>query len=103
MFNCQKTFQNLVSLVFGFIDYARCMLLDKGCNEFVPSLHCNQSSIENLFSNIRMMEKDRSDIYGNDIMQQNVKQNIKMGKVSMSSTSYDVSLQMESTNPQLHV
>ena len=59
----KKTFQDWVSLVFGFIGYARCMLLDKYCNEFAPSLHCNQSSIENLFSNIRMMGKDRTDIY----------------------------------------
>ena len=101
-FIARKIFQNLVSLVFGFIGYARCMLLDKDCNEFFPSLHCNQSSIENLFSNIRMMGKDRTDIYGNGIMQQNVKQNIKMGKVSISSTSYDGSLQMESTNPQFY-
>ena len=78
------------------------MLLDKGCNEFVPSLHCNQNSIENLFSNFRMIGNDRTDVYGNVIIQQNVKQNIKMGKVSISSTSYDRYLQMESTNPQFY-
>ena len=88
----------MASLVFGFIGYAKCILTDKSIDEYVPALHCNQSSIENLFSNIRMMGKDRTDLYGNGIMQQNIKENIKMQKEYTASKAYGGNMRMESTN-----
>ena len=64
----KKTYHNIVSLVYGFIGYARQILNDTGDKEYVPALHCDQSSIEGLFSHVRANGKDRADLYGIGIM-----------------------------------
>ena len=70
----------MASLVFGFIGYAKYILADKSIDEYVHALHCNQSSIEIFFSNIRMMGKDRTDLYGNGIIQKKYKRKYKDAK-----------------------
>ena len=62
----------MLSLIFRFIGYAREMLKQGHIVKYVPALHCNQSSIEGLFSHIRVHGKDRKDLYGMGFMQQNI-------------------------------
>ena len=38
----------------------------------ILSLHCNQNSIENFFSRMRNLDKDRTGLYGGGVLQQNV-------------------------------
>ena len=49
--------------------------------DYVSALHSNQSTIESLFSNIRMNKKDRTDLYATGILEMNIayftKKNIK--------------------------
>ena len=67
----------MISLVYEFIRYAKKFFIDCDTNEYVPALHCNQSSIEDLFSHIRANDKDRTDLYGIGIMQQEISPQMK--------------------------
>ena len=53
--------------------------------EFVPALHCNQSSLEATFSSIRHLGKDRIDVYGTGILLSNIQaftqKNVKVMKL----------------------
>ena len=62
----------MVYLVYGSIEYVRRILNDSGDKEYVAALHFNQSSIRGLFSRIRANGKDRTDLYGFGILQQNI-------------------------------
>ena len=62
----------MLTLVCGFMAYAKSVLESSPEIKYVPGLHSNQSSIEGLFSNIRSMSKDRTDLYASGILQQNV-------------------------------
>ena len=59
-------------------------------DEFVPALYCNQSSIEGLFSQIRMMSRDRTDLYGVGILQQIISNSLKLSNVLMKSKTYPI-------------
>ena len=52
--------------------YAKIVLESSHEIKYVSGLHLNQSSIEDLFSNIHPMSKDRTDLYASGILQQNV-------------------------------
>lgn len=78
----------MVSLVYGFIGYARHLLNDSGDKEYVPALHCNQSSIDGLFSHVRANDKDKTDLYGLGIMQQNISGFMKCTRVKIKSNMY---------------
>ena len=67
-----KTYRNMLTLVRGFMAYAKSVLESSPEIMYVPGLHSNQSSIEGLFSNIRSMSKDRTDLYASGILQQNI-------------------------------
>ena len=58
--------------------------------EYVPALHCNQSSIEGLFSHIRMMGRDRTDLYGVGILQQNISNSLKLLNIFTTSKTYPI-------------
>ena len=72
----------MLSLVHGFIGYSRQILDCCETIQYIPALHCNQSSIEGLFSNIRANGKDRTDLYGVGIMQQNISSLMKKERES---------------------
>ena len=95
-FIAKKTYHNMLSLVHGFIGYARQILNKSETVEYIPALHCNQSSIEGLFSHIRANDKDRTDIYGIGIMQQNIRSQMKHNEKCMESKAYP---QNESERP----
>ena len=61
------TYRNLLTLVRGFMVYAKSVLEISPEIKYVPGLHSNQSSIEDLFSNICSMSKDRTDLYASGI------------------------------------
>ena len=71
------THNNLLTLVRVFLGYAEALLLVSKEGELVPALHCNQSSIEGLFSCIRGMGKDRTDLYTSGVLQHNLNNNFK--------------------------
>ena len=56
----------------------------------MPALHCNQSSIENFFSRMRNIDKDRTDLYGGGILQQNVMNDLHASnkKWKLGNSSY---------------
>ena len=104
-FIAKKTFQNLLSLVYGFMGYAKQILRMNNKCVYVPALHCNQSSIEGLFSHIRANDKDRTDRYGYGIMQQNISSFMKRKNMIINSTSYphgkcDVSYTRDNTTDE---
>ena len=61
----------------GFLGYAEPLLVLVQMDKLVPVLHCNQSSIEGLFSCIRGMGKNRTDLYAFGILQQNLFNTLK--------------------------
>ena len=63
-----KTHNNMNVLYKGFIEYARFIFESSDALEYVPALHSNQSSIENHFSCVREMDKDRCDLYGTGVV-----------------------------------
>ena len=83
-----KTHNNLNVLCKGYIEYARNVLSDADVNEYVPALHSNQSSIENHFSCIRAMDKDRTDVYGTGVVHTNMSVTIKCTTASKGNSSY---------------
>lgn len=65
-----STYTNLLTLVRGSIGiYRSILLLLSTKDEMVPALHCNQSSIQGLFSWIRGMGKDITYLYASGILQ----------------------------------
>ena len=44
-----QTYDNLLTLVRGFLGYAWYILHSSDVEKFVPALHCNQSSLEGSF------------------------------------------------------
>ena len=67
----------MISLVYGFLGYAKMILDESGVDEYVPAIYCNQSSIEGLFSHIKMMDRNRTDLYGVGISQHNISNFLK--------------------------
>ena len=61
-------------------------------------MHCNQSSIEGLLSHIRMMGKDRTDLYGCGIFEQNISRYLKVTLNEIKSASYPQELIGEESN-----
>ena len=90
-FIADQTFQNLLQCVGGFFAYSEAVLGLKGIDgiEFIPGLHSNQSSLENFFSRMRQLGKDRTDLYAGGVLQQNVMNDIhssqKKRKIGNSS------------------
>lgn len=41
-----KAFDNLITLVSGFLSYAEPILMISDNDEFISALHCNQSSMQ---------------------------------------------------------
>ena len=86
-----QTFNNLLQCVGGFFAYSEAILglNNDGMIQFIPALHCNQSSLENFFSRMRQLDKDRTDLYAGGVLQQNVMNDIhssqKKRKVGNSS------------------
>lgn len=74
-----KIYNSLLTLVRDFWD-VEYSIGHGNPNEFIPGLYCNQSSIENLFSNMRPMRKDRIDLYAVVITQRNIFINLKYSK-----------------------
>ena len=64
-------------MVREFLGYAEVLLLVSEDGELVPVLHCNQSIIEEIFSCIRGMGKDRTNLYASGVLQQNLNNNFK--------------------------
>ena len=68
-----QTYENIITLVRWFAGYTACILKNSYCEKFVHVLHCNQSKLEGLFSRIRHMDKDLTDLYdGGGVQQQNI-------------------------------
>ena len=78
-FIADQTFDNMLQCVGGFVAYSESILeLPGGINvSFIPGLHSNQSSLENFFSRMRQLGKDRTDLYAGGVLQQNVMNDIK--------------------------
>ena len=55
-------------------------------NEYMPALHSTQSSIENHFSCVRSIQKDITDLYGNAVVQSNVRANLKSFQLKGNSS-----------------
>ena len=67
------------------------MILDEsGVDEYVSVLRCNQSSIEGIFSHIRMMGRDRTNLYGVGILQHNISNCLKYSNVYTTSKSHPI-------------
>ena len=64
-----KLYRNLLTSVRGFMAYVKFVLESSPEIKYVPGLHPNQSSIEVLFSNIRSISKDRTNLYASGILQ----------------------------------
>ena len=78
----EQTHHNMNVLCKGYIEYARYIVKSSTANEYIPALHSSQSSIENHFSCVRGIGKDRTDLYGTAVVQLNVRSNMK-GTVAM--------------------
>ena len=91
LFVSDQTYENLLLCVGGFFAYSEALLMltESHSIKFIPGLHCNQSSIENFFSRMRNIDKDRTDLYGGGVLQQNVMNDIygsnKKRKIGNSS------------------
>ena len=70
-FIADQTYENILLCVGGFFAYSEALLmLPESYNiKFIPGLHYNQSSIENFFSRMRNLDKDRTDLYGGGVLQ----------------------------------
>jgi hypothetical protein len=64
-----KTYKNLLTFVKGYMPYAKEMLKYLPVLAYIPALHCNQSSIEELVSCIQSMGKYCTDRYVSGILQ----------------------------------
>ena len=84
----EQTHHNMNVLCKGYIEYARYILKDSDELEYIPALHSSQSSIENHFSRVRDIGKDRTDLYGTAVMQLNFRANMK-GNSSYTSHEID--------------
>ena len=76
----------------GFIGYTKSILESSPRISLIPTLHSNQSSIENLFSCIRRMSKDRTDKYASGIIEQNLHKSIKCDAIPRGNASYPSSM-----------
>ena len=90
------TYNNMKTLVRGFLGYARCIINATG--SYVPALHSNQSSIECFFSRIRYMGKDFSDKYASGVVQQNVLNQISSIQKKANNSSYPNNTLSNETN-----
>ena len=63
------TYNNMKTLVYGFIQYARCIIENETQTKYIPALHSNQSNLESLFSRIRFTGKDTAHLYADGILQ----------------------------------
>ena len=54
------TYNNMKTLVSGFVQYARCIIENDKQTIYIPALYSNQSNLESLFSRIRFMGKDKT-------------------------------------------
>lgn len=61
-FISDKTYDNLLRMIGGFCGYVKCILAYSDAEIFVPGLHSNQSSVEGLFSRIRGVDRDMTDL-----------------------------------------
>ena len=93
-----KTYKNLLTLVKGYMSYAKEMLKYSPVLPYIPALHCNQSSIEGLFSCMLSMGKDRTDRYASGILQQSVFKLYDHTNNIHGNTSYPQSMVGEETN-----
>ena len=97
------TFQNLLQCVEGFFEYSKAILsvTDENSLKFVPGLHSNQSSLENFFSRMRKLGKDRTDLYAGGVLQQNVINDIHgyQKKKIKGNLSYPASMSTEEHLP----
>ena len=84
------TYNNMKTLVSGFIQYARCIVECHQASIYIPALHSNQSNLEGLFSRIRFMGKDKTHLYAGGILQQNVFNQISSIKKLRGNSSYPV-------------
>ena len=102
-FIAEQTFQNLLQCVGGFFEYSKAVLSvsDVTILKFVPGLHSNQSSVENFFSRMRQLGKDRTDLYAGGLLQQNVVNDIRgnVKKRKICNTSYPASMSTEEQLP----
>ena len=88
------TYNNMKTLVRGFLGYARCII--DGTGSYVPALHSNQSSIECFFSRIRYMGKEFGEKYASGVVQQNVlNQNSSIQKKANDSSHPNSTLSNE--------
>ena len=83
-----QTHNNMNVLCKGFLEYARYILKDSDDSEYVPALHSSQSSIENHFSCVRDIGKDRTDVYGTAVVQLNIRSNMKSTFQLKGNSSY---------------
>ena len=90
------TYNNMKTLIRGFLGYARCIISIDG--SYVPALHSNQSSLECFFSRIRYMDKDYSDKYASGVVQQNVLNQISSIQKTADNPSYPKSMLCVETN-----
>ena len=91
----EQTHNNMNVLCKGYLEYARYILTVCDDNEYVPALHSSQSSIENHFSCVRSIGKDRTDLYGTAIVQMNIKAKRKSIRFKGNS-SYEAEQSVES-------
>ena len=91
-FIADVSFENMLQCIGGFVAYSEAILSLPDSNGilYVPGLHCNQSSLENFFSRMRQLGKDRTDLYAGGVLQQNVMNDIKSSnkKRKIGNTSY---------------
>ena len=92
------TYHNILTLVMGFIGYTKSILESSPRTSLISTLHSNQSSIENLFSCIRRMSKDRTDKYASGIIEQNLHKSIKYDAIPRGNASYPSSMIVIETN-----
>ena len=82
-----QTYEKLLTLVREIVGYVWCILHSSDVENFVPTLHCNQSSLEIFFSQIRHMLNNRTNKYTSDVQQQNSFNNFS-SKNKLGNTSY---------------
>ena len=85
------TYNNMKTLVTGFLQYACCIIENDNETIYIPALHSNQSSLESLFYRIRFMGKDKTHLYAGGILQQNVFNQISSIKKLRGNTAYPLS------------
>ena len=90
------TYNNMKTLVRGFLGYACCIINIDG--SYVHVLHSNQSSLECFFSTIWYMDKDYSDKYASGVVEHNVLNQISSIQKTANNPSYPKSMLCLDTN-----